>query len=226
MSAEFPYGDIIIMALVAGFILLRLRAILGQKRDGDSPNFFQPPATKPKDEIEPIIQFNEKSIKARPRPDTDPYAATLGEGPLLQALNDIKSKDPLFSATSFMDGAKMAFEMVFDAFVKGDKQTLNMLLSPAIYNDFIHNIEEREKQVNKHETTLLSVVAKEITSAKLDRNMAQLCVRFESEQVTVERAKTGEIVSGDPSDVQHVHDEWVFERDVTSRNPNWKIIET
>ena len=225
MSEQFPYADIIILALIAGFILLRLRSYLGQKTDDDRPNFLeQSKINLPKDS-EPIIQLSEKTIKSRPRVDLDPYVATLSEGSLLQAINDIKAKDPLFNASTFIEGAKMAFEMVFDAFAKGDKQTLAALLSQDIYNDFVRHIEEREKQEQKQETTLLSVTAKEIFQAKLDKNMAQITVHFESEQVTIERGKTGEII-GDPSDTNHIKDEWVFERDVTSKNPNWKIIET
>lgn len=226
MSEEFPYADIIIMVLIAGFILLRLRSVLGQKNDNDSPNFFQLPKPKIKEDSDTVIQLNDKLLKPRSRVDLDSYATTLSDGAVLQAINEIKAKDPLFNATTFVDGTKMAFEMVFDAFVKGDKQTLSMLLSQEIYNDFIHNIAEREKHGNKQETTLLSVTVKEISRAKLNNNLAQIAVSFESEQVTVERNKAGEIVGGDPSDVQHVNDEWVFERDVTSKNPNWKIIET
>jgi predicted lipid-binding transport protein (Tim44 family) len=228
MSEEFPYADIIIMALIAGFILLRLRSVLGQKNDNDGPNFFQLPKQKNKENIDSdnVIQLHDKMSKPRPRVDLDPYATSLSEGSVLQTINDIKAKDPLFNATTFVDGAKMAFEMVFDAFVKGDKQTLSMLLSQEICDDFVRNIEEREKQKNKEETTLLSVTVKEISRAKLSNNLVQIAIDFESEQVTVERNKDGEIVGGDPSDVQHVNDEWVFERDITSKNPNWKIIET
>lgn len=226
MTEEFPYADIVIFALIAGFILLRLRSILGQKGEGDGANFFQPPRIKPVENADPIIQLGEKSQKSRPRIDQDPYLATLGEGAVLQSINDIKTKDPLFSATTFLDGAKMAFEMVFDGFNKGDKQTLGLLLSQEICADFVRDIDTREKQEHKQETTLLSVVPKEITRIKLDKNMAQITVHFESEQVTVERGKDGTIIAGDPSDVKYVRDEWVFERDITSKNPNWKIIET
>jgi predicted lipid-binding transport protein (Tim44 family) len=225
MTEEFPYADIIILALIAGFILLRLRSVLGQRNENDRPDFFQPRPNAEQNR-EPIIQLSEKTIKARPRPDIDPYASNLSNGDVLQGINEIKSKDPLFSASTFMEGAKMAFEMVFDAFVKGDKQTLSNLLSTEIYNQFASDIDDRAKQENHQETTLLSVKPLEITRAKLDRNMAQLAVSFESEQVTIERSKNGDIVGGDPSDVHHVNDEWVFERDVTSKNPNWKIIET
>ncbi len=225
MTEEFPYADIIILALIAGFILLRLRSVLGQKNEHDKPDFFQPRPNVEQNK-EPIIQLSEKTIKPRPKVDMDPYTSALGSGDVLQGINDIKSKDPLFNASIFMDGAKMAFEMVFDAFVKGDKQTLANLLSTEIYNQFANDIDARDKQENRQETTLLSVKPIEISKASIDRNNAQLTVRFESEQVTIERAKNGDIVGGDPSDVQHVNDEWSFERDVTSKNPNWKIIET
>jgi predicted lipid-binding transport protein (Tim44 family) len=226
MSEGIPYADIVILALIAGFILLRLRSILGQKGDNDKPDFLQSSKISVIKDPDPIVQLNDKSLKPRPLVDLDPYVSTLSDSNILQVIKDIKAKDPLFNTTSFIEGAKMAFEMVFDAFAKGDKQTLSMLLSQEIYNDFLRHIEEREKQENKTETTLLAVKVQEISRANLDRNIARFGVSFESEQVAIERTKTGEIVGGDPSDVQHVNDEWVFERDITSKNPNWKIIET
>ncbi len=226
MSENFPYADIIILALIAGFILLRLRSILGKKDENDSFNFLQQSKIKQPENSDPIIQLGDKSLKVRLRSEQDPYVATLSNGVILQSINEIKTKDPLFSATTFLEGAKMAFEMVFDGFNKNDKSILSMLLSQEIYDDFLSDIEAREKQENRQETTLLSVAAKEISAIKLDKNMVQITVNFESEQVTVERSKDGSIVAGDPSDVQHVSDEWVFERDITSKNPNWKIIET
>lgn len=225
MSEGFPYADIVILALVAGFILLRLRSVLGQKGDNDKPDFLQSSKISIiKDD--PIVQLSDKSLKPKPLMDLDPYVSSISDSNILQAIKDIKAKDPLFNTTSFIEGAKMAFEMVFDAFAKGDKQTLSMLLSQEIYNDFLRHIDEREKQENKPETTLLSVRVKEILRANLDKNNARFTVSFESEQVTIERSRSGEIVSGDPSDTHHVNDEWVFERDITSKNPNWKIIET
>jgi predicted lipid-binding transport protein (Tim44 family) len=225
MTDEIPYADIVILALIAGFILLRLRSVLGQRNENDKPDFFQPRSSVEQSK-EPIIQLSEKTIKSRPRVDVDPYAASLSSGSVLQGINDIKDKEPLFSASTFMEGAKMAFEMVFDAFVKGDKQTLANLLSSEIYSQFASDIDDRDKQETRQETTLLSVKATEIKRVKLERNTAQIAVAFESEQVTLERSSNGDIVAGDPSDIHHVNDEWVFERDVTSKNPNWKIIET
>lgn len=230
MSENFPYADIIIIALIAGFILLRLRSILGQKTGHENPDFFRPNQQEQPQKPEPIIQLVEKTLKPRqPQetiPEYDPYAQKLEGEPIAKDIAELKNANPAFNATTFLDGAKIAFEMVFDAFIKGDKQTLSMLLAQDIYTHFVNDIDARASQETKKETTLLSVVSQDINSIRLDKNIARVAVRFESEQVTVERGKNGEIVSGNPSDVEHVIDEWVFERDITSKNPNWKIIET
>lgn len=223
MSEAMPYADIIILGLVTAFILLRLRSVLG-RRDDDQDFFRPPPASS--QPAEPIIQLGTHSLKPRVREEADPYSAALGSGNVADGIAAIKAKDPQFSASNFLQGAKMAFEMVFDAFAKGDKQTLSMLLSPEIYGHFTDDLAARDKQEHKTETTLLSVKAREISDATLDKNSARITVRFDSEQVTLVRDANGAIVEGDPSATHHAEDEWVFERDVTSKNPNWKIIET
>lgn len=224
MSEGVPYADIIILALIAGFILLRLRSVMGTRSE-DDPNGFTKPMASARQQAETIIQLDEKSLKNKPQ-EEDPYIAALKDNTVAEPLEQIKSRDPLFSATEFLMGARMAYEMVFDAFAKGDKQTLKMLLSDSIYQEFLGEIAAREKQENKTETTLVSVVAKDITSATLNKNMARLSVTFKSEQVTLVRDSKGDIIEGNPSQLHHTEDSWVFERDVTSKNPNWKIIET
>ena len=238
MSENFPYADIIIIALIAVFILLRLRSVLGQKMGDENPDFFRPkPSDKePKqgavknDGIVQILGKIDKIVKEKPKNvqdnERDLYAKAHEAEPIGKEISELKNVDPMFNATNFLEGAKMAFEMVFDAFVKGDKNTLGMLLTPDICADFVSHIDEREKQETKMETTLLSVTPQEIKRININKSMVRIAVQFESEQVTVERGKAGEIISGNPSDVQHVLDEWVFERDITSKNPNWKIIET
>jgi predicted lipid-binding transport protein (Tim44 family) len=234
MSENLPYADIIILALIAGFILLRLRSVLGQKTGIDPSELFKPrPPKNSEEERTPLPGIVPSSMKNRDNrlpglaEVLDPYMATLGEGVVSEAIGRIKSKDPLFTATSFLDGAKMAYEMVFDAFNKGDKGMLKLLLSADLADDFVADVDARSTQATITETTLLSVRPKEITRATLDsRNVAQIAVIFESEQVTVERDAKGNIVGGDPSAVAHAEDEWVFERDISSKNPNWKIIET
>ena len=101
-----------------------------------------------------------------------------------------------------------------------------MLLSKDLCEHFVASTEERKKAETYTETTLLSVRPVDILSVNLDKNIVRLTVSFESEQVALEKNQKGEIISGNPKDVSHVVDEWVFERDINSKNPNWKIIET
>lgn len=226
MSEGIPYADIIILALIAGFILLRLRSILGDKIGNDDPSYFHKPMVLTPSKQETIVQLDEKSTKPGPRDEPDAYLSTLGEGALTDTLLAIKVKDPQFSASFFLEGAKAAFEMVFDAFAKGDSATLKMLLSDTVYDNFSREISARDAQEHKTEHTLISVKAKDITSATLAGNLAHVTVHFVSEQVTVVRDVKGTIIEGNPSDIAQVEDYWVFERDITSKSPNWKVIET
>lgn len=226
MSEGIPYADIVIIALIAGFILLRLRNVLGQKTGHDNPQFFKKQQEIVPERKDTVVQLHEKILKPKSKEDNDPYMATLSDAMVVQYLKDIKAKDAQFNLTQFMDGAKMAFEMVFDAFAKGDTQTLKLLLADNVFNEFNHEIEKRNAQENKEETTLVAVTKKELVQARLTGNMAQLTVKFTSEQIIVTRNAEGQIIEGDVSDTQDVESEWVFERDVTSKNPNWKIIET
>jgi predicted lipid-binding transport protein (Tim44 family) len=225
MSDAIPYADILILALVAGFILLRLRSVLGTRIGNDDPEFMRPmPKSRPE---EPIIQLGDKPNKFKIREiEPDPYLQNLKEKDVADALAAVKLKDPGFVATTFLTGARMAYEMVFDAFAKDDKQTLKMLLADDIQKHFVSEMEAREQADSRSETTLVAVSAKDITKVTLNGNIAQLTVKFLTEQVTVVRDKDGKIIEGDASRVVHGEDEWVFERDITSKNPNWKIIET
>jgi predicted lipid-binding transport protein (Tim44 family) len=225
MSESFPYADLVILALVAGFILLRLRSVLGSRMGNDNPGYFSKPLA-PAPKPEPIVQLDEKSLRARLKEEIDPYMVSIEGTPIAETLGNIKSKDLQFSASHFLQGARGAYEMVFDAFVKGDRQTLKMLLSETLFQQFSKELDGREGQEKKTETTLVSVKPKEITEASLDKNTARLTVHFESEQVTVVRGPKGDILEGNPSELHHVEDHWTFERDTTSKNPNWKIIET
>jgi predicted lipid-binding transport protein (Tim44 family) len=225
MNDGIPYADIIILALIAGFILLRLRSTLGQKTGRDEADFMQ--RFKPMAEAkEPIVQIIDKTLKNKQKDELDTALALISDDAVISALNAIKEKDTQFTATRFIDGARAAFEMVFEAFTKGDKQTLHMLLTESLAKDFITEIDARATQEKRPDTTLVSVVGKDIVQASLIGNMARITMKFTSEQITVMRNAKGEIVEGNPSATHHVVDEWVFERDVTSKNPNWKIIET
>jgi predicted lipid-binding transport protein (Tim44 family) len=225
MSDSSSYADIIILALIAVFILLRLRSVLGDKVGHDSPNYFNKIKQAEAPQRETIVKLEDKPLKVRIKED-DPYLASLKDKELVATLETMHEKDPQFTATAFLEGAKMAYEMVFDAFAKGDRKTLEVLLSDDILATFSKELEARESEDNKTETTLISVKAKGITQASLNGSVARISVDFASEQIVVVRNSDGDIVEGSASEVEDVEDNWVFERNVTSKNPNWKIIET
>lgn len=216
------YLDLIILGLIAGFILLRLRSVLGEKIGQDRP----PGMPEYRQETDsPIVRVREP-LRALPGKDEDAPLLEKAESSVKQGISAIRAADADFSLSEFLSGARAAFEMVFDAFAKADKTTLEMLLSPELYKMFVSEIDERKQQDRHEETTLVSVPEQEIISAELNRNTARIRLRFVSEQIRVERDREGKIVGGDPATTENVEDEWLFERDVTSRNPNWKIIET
>lgn len=222
MSEGMPYADILILALIAGFILLRLRNVLGQK-PGPDADFFKKlqPMTEAK---EPVIRLAEKA-KSRIKDEQDVYMGSITDASVIEAVQSIKTRDPLFTATRFLEGAKLAFEMTLDAFAKGDKPPLKMLLADSPYQELAAEIDARATEENRTETTLVAVGAKDILKASLVGTTASITVKFVSEQVRLVRDKQGKIIEGNPSESHQVEDEWVFERDVASKNPNWKIVE-
>lgn len=228
MSDGLPYADIVILALIAGFILLRLRGVLGQKTGQDNP-----PAPyseyKAQGEDSPIVQVAQQAGKARLLEEKTKDAQLLEEikdAAVREGITAISAADKEFSLGKFMEGAHGAFEMTFDAFNKKDRDTLKMLLSPALFAVFAAELDKRAAGENYTETTLLSVVSQEVTAASLQRSVARVGIRFVSEQVSLVRDSGGAIVEGNPASSEHAEDEWTFERDLSSRNPNWKIIDT
>ncbi len=226
MSDSMPYADILILALIAGFILLRLRGVLGQKIGHDKPPVLRDAPEGDKDE--PIVQLSEK-VRARQEEEKqqdDALIAKIEDSAAREGIAAVKAADPAFTLRDFLSGARGAFEMVFDAFNKGEKQTLQMLLSQPLYEVFSNEYDRRRQEDKREETTLVSLESEEVTQASVERGKARIGVRFVSEQVSVIRNKDGAIIEGDPSATQRVEDEWVFERELSSRNPNWKIIDT
>ena len=226
MSEGIPFADIIVIAAIAAFIVLRYRSVLGQRTD-------DPAAPKPKrvyrpDETDRVITLPERS--AAPKRETKDEEALalsdLSNDGYAAAVAEIKKQDPGFSLKEFLEGAKAAFEMVLGAFSGKDGKTLKMLLSPALFDAFSRELEAREKAKQTIETTLVSIRSHEITGVTFEKQIARIRVKFISEQITVVRDAGGAIVEGDPSHVEDVEDEWEFERDIRSRNPNWTIIDT
>lgn len=222
MSEGIPFGDIIIIGAVALFIILRYRSILGSKTGHD---FSQ----RPKMVVNKPDQDNRETAAdsfVRDAAPTETELALTTDPRHAQAIAKIKNLDPDFTTESFLSGARIAYEMVVDAANKQDRDTLKMLLAKEVYDSFDADISAQESSKKIRHTTLVALKSAEMTDITLRRQTAQVTVQFMSEQITVVRDDSNAIVEGNPSDVDDVVDEWVFERDLKSRNPNWLIVAT
>jgi len=146
--------------------------------------------------------------------------------PLALGLDAVAAQDSSFDPQHFISGARSAYEMIVLAFANGDRRALKDLLSSEVYESFDAVIKDREKHEQKTETRFVSIDKAELVSAEARDRAAQLTVRFVSQMVSVTRDKAGSIVDGNPEKVTDITDVWTFARDITSRDPNWKLVGT
>jgi predicted lipid-binding transport protein (Tim44 family) len=160
-------------------------------------------------------------------PPTDRWKGIAEPGtPLALGLDAIATQDSSFDPRHFLSGARSAYEMIVLAFANGDRRALKDLLSPEVYESFDAVIKDRERHEQKTETRFVSIDKAELVGAETRDRAAQLTVRFVSQMVSVTRDKTGAIVDGNPEKVTDITDVWTFARDITSRDPNWKLVGT
>lgn len=219
-SSSIPYGDIIAIGAIAAFILLRYRAMLGERNERDETPHVRP---MPVPEFERVIQLP----SARPAPAQE-KKEEIGEkyGTLAEGFVAMRTIDRDFAPDEFIQGARTAYEMVIEAFSKRDRATLKMLLSDAMYKSFDLSLTDAESANRYPDTTLVAIKKAEFMDAKVKGTVATITIDFTSEQIHLIRDRDGTILEGNPSQEELVEDTWVFERNLTSADPNWKIIET
>jgi len=141
-------------------------------------------------------------------------------------LDAILAAAPDFDAKHFLTGARAAYEMIVNAYAEGDRRTLKNLLSREVYDGFEAAIAEREKRGDTVESRFVSIDNAEITAAEVRGRNIQATVRFQSKLISVTRNKEGNVIDGNAEQVTDVTDVWTFARDVSSRDPNWKLVAT
>ena len=220
MDGGFPYLDIILFAMVAGFLILRLRSVLGRRTGNE-----RPPSDRFSMKPDPRAEAPKPpGPEALPAPE-----AANGTGPAEGAaggLAQIRSIDPTFDPAAFLAGAKIAFEMILTAFAKGDEVKLKPLVSAEVFQHFKDAIQALKAAGRSHETTLVAITDADIAEAHLEGRQARVSVRFHSQQINVTRGPDGAVVEGDPQTVSVITDLWTFVRDLRSRDPNWTLVAT
>jgi predicted lipid-binding transport protein (Tim44 family) len=200
--------DIIILAAIAGFILYRLYKVLGQEVG------FKPGAA-PQEELAPV-PVSRKTASKHTASDE-----------IKDKIRDLQALDTQFDQTNFLNGATSAFEMILAAFNQGDRSTLKSLLTKQFYPIFDKAIATREKKKEIWDNTLIRVQSSEITDVKIEKQtQVIITVKFVSDQILVTKNARGNIIEGDPDQIEVLTDIWTFTRDATSDDPNWLLAQT
>jgi predicted lipid-binding transport protein (Tim44 family) len=229
----------IIFLLLAVFIFLRLRNVLGQRTGRERPPFdrfstrdaVRTPASDNKVVTLPPRNTEAPAKPAEPEEDApapaSPWQGVAEPGsPVAAGLDAIVAADPEFDAKHFLTGARAAYEMVVTAFAEGDRRTLKNMLSREVYEGFETAITEREGRGETVESRFVAIDKAEITGAELRARTAHVSVRFVSQLVSATRDRGGAVIDGSPDKVTDVTDIWTFAHDLSSRDPNWKLVAT
>ena len=209
---------IVILALVALFVGLRLYSVLGERTGHEQP------ILKPAD---PDARIEQPKVNATREPAsiTDngdlAYLPTAGPG-----VRQILAADPQFDVARFLEGASGAYRMILEAYWKGELETIRPHTDGHIYDTFAAAVEQRTKDGYTLANRLVSVDPPVIVEAGLENNAAEVTVRFEADIAAVTRNAEGEVVAGSMSDAVQTRERWTFRRDLKSRDPNWLLIET
>jgi predicted lipid-binding transport protein (Tim44 family) len=208
MGDGVGYLQIIVFAAIAGFLAFRLFGVLGRRTGNERP----PPRTLP-----PLDQAATTPPQLRPLPGT-------GDG--AGAAARLKGADKNFDVSAFLKGARAAFEIIVNAFAKGDTNALRPLLSESVYASFADAISQRAAAQQTQETRLLAIKAVELAGSEVQDGTAFVTVRIVSDQTNVIRAADGGIVDGNPDQSIEKTDLWTFARALRSQDPNWTLVAT
>jgi predicted lipid-binding transport protein (Tim44 family) len=237
MNNAFDIYTIIFLAL-AVFIFFRLRSVLGTKtgseqdpfrpRDGrdagPGPNGAGPSGPG---EVIPMPQRDQAPAPMPLEPAAPRFGTLAAPGsPVARGLEAILSRDADFDPVGFVGGAKAAYEMIVLAFAAGDRNTLRDLLAKDVFDGFEQAIKDRESRRDTVETRFVGIEHAELTDAQLRGDQAQVTLKFVSQLITATRDRNGVVVDGSPDRVANVTDIWTFARNVTDRDPNWRLIAT
>jgi predicted lipid-binding transport protein (Tim44 family) len=211
---------IIILALVALFIGLRLYSVLGERTGHEQ----QQPILKPADQdarVEPRPAQPSMAPLTAQEPGELAFLPTAGPG-----VRAILAADPAFDVARFLEGAKAAYRMILEAFWRGDLDAMRSHVDDHVYETFSAAVEQRQKEGLKLDNRLVAIEQAVIAEATVERSIAVLTVRFEADIAAVTRDADGNVVAGSLSDAVQTRDLWTFRRDISSPNPNWVLIET
>ena len=223
MGNGFQFVDIIFFAMVAVFVILRLRSVLGRRMGHEQRDEApKPPMPARADAAGAEAEAESNVIQLPGRNGQQvPKDTPLGAG-----LTQIKLADARFDAAQFQENSKAAFEYIVMAFAEGDAAKLKPLLSKDVFDGFAAAIAARAEQGHTLTTTLVRIKDAELTDAVMNGRTAAITVRYVTEQINVTRDGDGKVVDGDADRITEAVDIWTYERNTRASDPNWILVAT
>lgn len=212
--------EIVLLAMVAAFLGLRLYSVLGRRAEHEEESV--PQRFDPEDKQAGIPRPAPVTPAVAPRPpELEGVMPAVERG-----LREISAADGKFNLPQFLEGARSAYRMVLEAFWKGDRDTLRELCDDDVYAGFEAAITAREAAGEIMENTLIRIEETRIHSASLDGRMARIALLFVADVAAITRDKDGTVIAGSLDDAIESRDVWTFSRNVSARDPNWLLDET
>ena len=218
LESESTLTAIVILALVALFIGLRLYSVLGERTGHEQP-ILKP--ADPDARVEQRTATQTTAPVTSSEPDELAYLPTAGPG-----VCALLAADPSFDVARFLEGSKSAYRMILEAFWKGDLHALKPFADAHVFETFAGAVEQRKRDGFVLDNRLVAIDQAVIAGAEVDRNIALLTVGSEADIAAVTRNSSSEVVAGSLSDAVQTRDRWTFRRDISSRDPNWLLVET
>lgn len=213
----------ILFLVIAVAIFWKLRSVLGTKTGSEQPPVDRFAQRRQADDK--VVPLQRPTLVTPPTIDNAPVSDQPSSA-LDDALRMIANADRNFDQAHFLNGAKIAYEMIVTAFAQGDRAALQPLLAKDVFDSFASAIGERERQGHVSETKFVGIERAEIIEAHLTDGTAEVTVRFLSHLITATLDRNGVVVDGDANRVTDVTDIWRFARDVRSNDPNWRLVAT
>ena len=228
MSGSDFDPSILVFAALAAFVVWKLWSVLGVRVDREGPASDRAAGSARR--IGPAPAAQGSAFAPSPASgalDADRWKGLAESGSNgWRGLDQIAAADRSFSGPAFVEGAKKAYEMIVEAFAKGDRDTLRNLLSTEVFDSFAGEIAARQQRGETAEAHVVSIDAATVEDAKVELRKAQITLRFVVKLQSVRRDSAGAAIEGDPERPLEIVDLWTFARDVAARDPNWKLVAT
>ncbi len=215
--------------VAAVLIFLQLRSVLGRRTGNEKPPMdpYSPrDAAKSLSDDNKVVTLPKKGEGDEENRFAEIDAVASAGSPVNDSLRELSKTDPSFRPKEFLNGARMAYEMIVMAFADGDRKALKNLLSKEVYDGFNAAITDRESRGEVVKSTFVGIEKIDITNASIRDAEEQITLRIVSQLISATYDKDGKLIDGDAENVSEVDDIWTFSRDIRSRDPNWKLIAT